>query len=203
MARTLTAKQEAFAQHYAIHGDATKAYEEAYDVAGMQKNSIRANACKLSKNAAVAQRVAELKVRITKAVEEKFDVTAEKIIQELASIAFANVTDYVTVDENGIPMPNFTDVTKQQFAAIGEVTFEDIETGMRTGKRVKFKLLDKKGALVDLGKHVGLFKETVKHDHGWIDAAAESATAKLARFLDAEPAEGVSGVPDEARTRRH
>ena len=42
----------------------------------------------------------------------------------------------MTVDESGIPMPDFRKVTRKQFAAIGEVTFEDIETGQRTGKRV-------------------------------------------------------------------
>lgn len=163
--RALTAKQEAFAQHYAMTGDATASYRVAYDAEGMQENSIRANGCKLLKNAAVAKRVEALKARKIELANNKFDVTAEKVLAELARIAFANVQDYVSVDGEGIPMPDFSAVTRQQFAAIGEVTFEDIETGQRTGKRVKFKLLDKKGALVDLGKHLGLFKDQAVVTH--------------------------------------
>ena len=54
-------------------------------------------------------------------------------------------------------------LTREQFAAVGEIVVEDIETGMRRGKRTRLKLHDKKGALVDLGKHLGLFKQQVEH----------------------------------------
>jgi len=167
LTKGLTAKQEAFAEHYALHKDASAAYRAAYDAADMAPDTIRSQASRLLRNPLVAERVAKLSARVAKVAEERFDITVDKVLQELAAIAFANVQDYVTVDKDGIPMPDFSNVTRVQFAALTEVVFEDIETGQRTGKRVKFKLGPKKEALVDLGKHLGMFKDvgqvTVNH----------------------------------------
>lgn len=159
MARKLTVKQEKFCHHYAINGEAGAAYRVAYDAANSNDVTCRVEGNKLLKIPSVALRIAELQQRVCEIAEDRFNVTAEKVLQELAIIAFANVQDYVKVDDNGIPMPDFSKVTRRQFAAIGEVKFEDIESGARVGKRVTFKLLDKKGALVDLGRHLGLFKD--------------------------------------------
>jgi phage terminase small subunit len=193
MARYLTNKQEAFCQHYALNQDGARAYRVAYDADQMKSESVRVNAAKLLKHARVSLRIEELRKRVVEIAADKFDITAEKVLQELATIAFANVKDYVTVDDEGIPMPDFKNVSRQQFAAVGEVTFEDIDTGARTGKRVKFKLLDKKGALVDLGKHVGLFKETVKHEHehNLIANAAQSLDDRIIQLVAHEEEAGI------------
>lgn len=176
--KDLTAKQTAFAEHYALHKDASAAYRAAYDAADMAPDTIRSQASRLLRNPLVAARVAKLSERVTKIAEERFDITVDKILQELAAIAFANVQDYVTVDEEtGIPMPDFRKVTRKQFAALTEVVFEDIETGQRTGKRVKFKLGPKKEALVDLGRHYGMFKDqgTINVNHtGTVTQKVES-----------------------------
>lgn len=195
MAKALTAKQEAFAQHYTINQDATKAYRVAYDAAGMKESSIRANAHKLLRTDFMKQRIEELQKVVRQSATKSFEITAEKVLQELAKIAFANVQDYVRVDAEGIPLPNFTEVTRSQFSAIGEITFEDIETGQRTGKRVKFKLLDKKGALVDLGKHLGLFVEKTehKHEHTFVDDAAADFDDRVAQLFARSTAHGDSG----------
>jgi hypothetical protein len=63
-------------------------------------------------------------------------------------------------------------LTRNQAAAIGEITVEEYTE--RTGsdadgkpifenvKRTKFKLTDKRGALVDLGRHLKLFTDKVE-----------------------------------------
>lgn len=175
--KDLTAKQTAFAEHYALHKDASAAYRAAYDAATMAPDTIRSQASRLLRNPLIAARVAKLSERVTKIAEERFDITVDKILQELAAIAFANVQDYVRVDDDGIPMPDFSKVTRKQFAALTEVVFEDIETGQRTGKRVKFKLGPKKEALVDLGRHFGMFKDqgTINVNHtGTVTQKVES-----------------------------
>lgn len=185
--RMLTPKQEAFAQHFAMSHDATAAYRASYNTANAKPNTVHRMGFGMLANPKVAARIAELQARIKASAEEKFDITADKVLCELAKIGFANIQDYVRVDpDTGIPHPNFEPVTRAQFAAIGEITFEDIVTGERTGTRVKFKLLDKRGALVDLGKHLGLFRDKVdvKHTHEWIDAAASVFDAELARLVD-------------------
>jgi phage terminase small subunit len=185
MAKILTDKQESFCQHYAMHSDGPRAYKAAYDAETVNTAAMRANANKLLRNPAIVLRLAELKKRVIKVADEAFDITAAKVLQELAKIGFANVQDYVKLDDKGIPMPDFSEVTRAQFAAIGEITFEDIEAGQRIGKRVKFKLLDKKGALVDLGKHLGMFtdKSEVKVEHTFIDDAATDFDNRVAQLF--------------------
>ena len=54
-------------------------------------------------------------------------------------------------------------LTRDQAAAIQEVTVEDYKDGRgenaRDVRRVKVKLSDKRAALVDMGRHLGMFKE--------------------------------------------
>lgn len=215
--KPLTPKQEAFCQHYAIHADAYKAYKVAYNAHNTDVGGTKANACNLLKNPRVAQRIADLQGRTKRIASEAvemmtspavadrrlpveesnlaFDISAEKVLQELAVIGFSNIADYVRVDADGIPMPDFSAVTRRQFAAIGEVTYEDIETGQRTGKRVKFKLLDKKGALVDLGRHLGLFKDDRTVNVNVHADAATTFDSRLAALAARAIAEEVSRLP--------
>lgn len=176
--KKLTPMQEEFCQHYVLHGDSYKAYCAAYKPDNTTPSGIKSNAFNLLKKPHIVHRVKQLQNRTAKIADDvvrkaafqdavspleeenaKFDITAERVLQELAAIGFANMADYVAVDENGNPAPNFASVTRKQFAAVAEITIEDIETGQRIGKRTKFKLLDKRAALVDLGKHLGLFKD--------------------------------------------
>jgi phage terminase small subunit len=55
--------------------------------------------------------------------------------------------------EDGQPVLSLARVSPAKLAAIAEVTTEQVGEIRRT----KLKLLDKKGALVDLGRHLGMF----------------------------------------------
>jgi phage terminase small subunit len=183
----LTPQQEVFCQHYVLHQNASEAYRTAFPRSRQWKEAaVNVNASKLLADAKIQLRINALGERITKRAEEAFDITADRILQELAAIAFANIGDYVRIDAEGLPQTDFSKITRRQFAAIGEITQEDIETGQRTGRRVKFKLLDKKGALVDLGKHVGLFKDKseVKHEHSWVGEAEDEIRQQLALIAE-------------------
>jgi len=67
----------------------------------------------------------------------------------------------------GDPYLDFSALTRDQAAALQEVTVEDYVDGRgenaREVKRVRFKLADKRAALVDLGRHLGMFKDRVEH----------------------------------------
>lgn len=121
------------------------------------------NASRLLRNAQVAARVAELKASAAKAS----NVTAARVLDELAKLAFANMADYMRVGAGGDPVLDFSKLTRDQAAALTEVTVEDYLDGRgedaREVRKVKFKLADKRGPLVDLGKHLGLFKERIEH----------------------------------------
>ncbi len=108
------------------------------------------------------------------------------MIRELAKIGFANMLDYITIGKDGDPYVDLSKLTREQAAAIGEVTVEDFTDGRgedaRDVRRVKFKLADKRGALVDLGRYFGLFtdKTVVDVNHGVQDPAEIVARAQQA-----------------------
>lgn len=86
---------------------------------------------------------------------DRLNITADSIKEEMAKIAFANMGDFITIDENGALSWDFSRMTRAQMAAIAEISVEPGRDGQP--KIMKFKLLDKKGALADLAKTLGLF----------------------------------------------
>jgi phage terminase small subunit len=142
--------------------------KQAAIAAGYSEKSATAQASRLLTRANVR---AELQ-RHQERLAHKHAVTLDKVIGELAKIGFANMGDYMDVGADGLPRLNWVRLTKDQKAAIAEVTVDIVgeevvipEGGTPDGeeeiavpiKRVKFKLHDKRAALVDLGKHLGLF----------------------------------------------
>lgn len=162
-------RHERFAQELAKG----KSADDAYESAGYSPN--RGNAATLKKKESISIRVNELldrrdaiEVASTERAITKLAITKEAVLGELAKIGFANMADYMRVGPDGDPCLDFSALTRDQSAALIEVTVEDFKDGRgedaRDVRRVKFKLADKKGALVDLGKHLGLFIE--RHEHG-------------------------------------
>src|SRR6185437_4769390 len=104
---------------------------------------------------------------ITGKAAERTGVTVERVLAELAKIGFSNMQDYMRVGPEGDPVLDFSALNRDQAAALVECTVEDFKDGRgedaREVRRVKFKLADKRAALVDLGKHLGIFKERVEH----------------------------------------
>jgi phage terminase small subunit len=88
-------------------------------------------------------------------------VTADRVIGELARIAFGNAAYLMRVGLDGEVGADLEGCTRDEAAALQEVTVEQLRA-RRVGKaqrgtRLKIKLADKRAALVDLGKHLGLF----------------------------------------------
>jgi len=162
MSALRNARHERFAQELARG----KSPAEAYSVAGFKPD--RGNATRLQQKDNIGQRVAEIlasRDRIEeKAVEraiERTAITKQRVLEELAKIGFANMKDYMGATPGGDPYLDFSALTRDQAAALSEVTVEDFVDGRgdnaRSVRRVKFKLHDKKGALVDIGKEIGMF----------------------------------------------
>jgi phage terminase small subunit len=79
--------------------------------------------------------------------------------------------DYMRIGPDGDPALDFANLSRDQAAALQEVTVESYIDGggenAREVKKVKFKLADKRAALVALGRHHKLF--TDKFEHGGKD----------------------------------
>jgi phage terminase small subunit len=157
-------RHEVFAQEIA----AGKSAAAAYLAAGLRAD--RRSAWRVRHRSDVVRRVEELiqtereqqKQAMAKAAA-KYEVTAERVIGELARIGFANISDFVRAGPDGELEANLGRCTRDETAALQEVTVEQLPRGRdgkaRRGRRVRIKLADKRAALVDLGRHLGLFIE--------------------------------------------
>ena len=118
------------------------------------------------------------------------EIEADDVIRELAKIGFANMLDYITIGEDGDPYVDLSNLTHEQAAAIGEVTVEDFMDGRgedaRAVRKIKFKLADKRAALVDLGRHFALFtdKAVVDLNHGLQEMDDDALDAHVRRLAD-------------------
>jgi phage terminase small subunit len=81
------------------------------------------------------------------------------------------MADYMRATDGGDPYLDFSALSRDQAAALQEVTVDRYTEGhgedKRDVKRVKFKLADKRAALVDLGRHLGIFVD--RHEHSGPD----------------------------------
>lgn len=142
----MTKKQKRFVEEYLIDLNATQAAIRAGyspDTAG----SIGAENLKKP----------EIKSRIDKAMAERSrrtGINQDRVLQELARIGFAKITDVVDPETAEIR----TDASDDDLACIQSIKIKPNEFG--TEREVK--LYDKKSALVDLGKHLGLFKDKLE-----------------------------------------
>lgn len=191
------AKHERFARELA----AGKSQAEAYVLAGYSPN--RGNASTLSLNKSIQKRVAELlnraseiEIKATQIAVEKLAITKERVLGEMAKIGFANMMDYVRVGENGDAYVDLSRLDRETGAAIGEITVEEYKDGRgedaRDVKRTKFKLLDKKGALADMARVLGMFIE--RKEVGAPGAFAQMQDDELLHYIQQEASEISKGL---------
>lgn len=116
----------------------------------------------------------DIQTAVDEAVAERLralGVTASKVLEEITKLGFSNMLDYIRVVDDGKAYVDLSEITRDQAAAIQEITAETFTVG--SGKdaepvrRTKFKLSDKKASLELLGKHLKLF--TDKHEHSGPD----------------------------------
>lgn len=89
-------------------------------------------------------------------------ITPERIIQELALIGFSNIGDVLTRDENNKLVLDLNTIDQDKLNGLG-FEFVTDATGKVSLTKVKVSPADKAAALINLGKHMGMFKEKVEH----------------------------------------
>lgn len=157
-------KQARFVAEYLIDLNSTQAAIRA----GYSAKTAYQIGSRLLRNVEVAKAVEAAQAKLAAGL----GVTVEKIVAELAKLGFSNMQDYMKVGPDGQPHLHFGDLTRDQAAALNEVTVEEVVTNLGDDedgnprfapvRKVKFKLADKRASLVDLGKHLGMFKDDVK-----------------------------------------
>jgi len=142
--------------------------------AGYSKKGADVAAIRLLGNARVRKLIAELIEKRAK----HLDLSADKVLEELSRMGFANMMDYIGI-KDGDAYVDLSRLTREQAAAIQEYTVDHTGgTGdgeRRQVMRTRFRLADKTRALELLGKYLTLFTER----------ADGSGLASLAEILQA------------------
>ena len=174
MSVNLTDKESRFIQEYLLDLNATQSAIRA----GYSENSARQIGSEnLSKP--------HIQDAISRAMEvrsKRTNVAQDRVILELARIAFSNIQKYVTWGPAGVEMNHSSDLCEDDTACVSEVS----ETVTEHGGSRRFKLHDKLRALEMLGKHIGMFKEsdpdaTPLESHGKLTVDEALALVKAVR----------------------
>lgn len=167
----MTEKQKIFCDEYLIDFNATRAYKVAYPNC-KKDNTARANSSRLLAIANIQEYISQK----TREKQERAEISQDKIIQELVNIAFSNGTDFAQIvtreyadkkydkdgNEIGVEMKQYkyleltptNELTQNQKSAIASIK--------QTNSGIEIKTADKVKALELLGKHFGIFKDTVE-----------------------------------------
>lgn len=145
----MTKKQKIFADEYLIDLNATRAYKVAYPSVKKDETAAQAGS-RMLRNVKVA-------AYIQKRMEERqkrTEITQDRVLEELAAIAFARATDYAEVKGECVCIKDTDTLDEQQIRAIA---------GIKEGKYgIELKLNDKEKALELLGRHLGMFKDKLE-----------------------------------------
>lgn len=141
----ITEKQKRFVEEYLIDLNATQA-------------AIRAGYSPKTAQEQGSQNLSKLMVPIAKAKAERSrrtGISQDRVIQELARIAFVNAADVINTDDASV----VANAARDDLACIQMVKVKQMsgDKGDMTEREVK--LADKLKALELLGKHLGLFEQ--------------------------------------------
>lgn len=175
----MTPKQRRFVDEYLIDLNATQAAIRA----GYSKKTAGYIAKELLRKPPIAAEVEKRKQKLTK----KLEITQEKVLQELAAIAFANGADYAKVITTG-------PVTEVRMTATDDLPPEKLPAiaGIKANQYgVEVKLHDKVKALELLGKYLGTFDGAV---------VQEQTENNLFEAIESVGEEGFDDLPEIQQT---
>jgi phage terminase small subunit len=193
MAALTNPRHELFAQQL-VKGKPNK---EAYHLAGYIGH--RSDAAAMARRPLVKARVAELLAarnrkehQALERATERLAVTKERVLAELVKIGFADIRKAVgwrvskKVDEetgeettsNEVWLVDSDKVDDHTAAAIAE-----IKQNAQGGVSIKFH--DKRAALVDLGRHLGMFRDKVDVTHEVVGITSEMSAEEAMRVFEA------------------
>jgi phage terminase small subunit len=151
--RRLTPKQAIFVAEYLIDGNGRRAAAAA----GFSKKGAHVISARLLRNVKVAAAIAEAHTRRA----GKLEVTAERVLEELAKLAFYDPGDSYDADGKRIPVARLGDITRAAVSSVEDVSI-DSPGQVRTTTQ-KLKLADKGQNLERLGRYLKLFTDRFGH----------------------------------------
>ena len=151
--RKLTPKQSAFVEEFACDLNATQAAIRA----GYSAKTAKEQATRLLSNVHVAAEIAKGRA----ARSERTGITAERVLSELARVAFLDPRKLFNPDGTMKPLHELDDDTAAAIAGIELSEIRD-EDGRPIGVLKKIKIADKLVALDKLARNLGLLHDKLK-----------------------------------------
>lgn len=152
LSKKLTPKQRKFVSEYLIDLNATQAALRA----GYSPKRARFTASDLVSNRNVSEAIQTAQSKR----EARTEITQDRVLRELAKIGFQDVRKLYRSDGSLIPITELDDESAASIAGV-EVTHR--LNGESVVQTTKIKLSDKLQALVDIGRHLGMFTDKVEH----------------------------------------
>lgn len=155
MPTKVTAKEELFCQYYIKLLNKTKAAIKAR----YSKRSAKEIGYALFTKVHIRDRIAEIREEI----KEELGIDDHTVITELADLSFWNIKDFIKEGNqikdlskmNKLKLKPVTGIkVRETITTIGEVTTKEITT--------EIKMTDKRAAVIDLGRHLGIFEKDNK-----------------------------------------
>ena len=145
-------KQEQFVQEYLIDFNATQAAIRA----GYSEHTAYSIGHELLKKHEIQESLQTAKDKRAKRTE----VSQDRVITELAKLAFSKLTDFVDWDGSSVTIKPSEGLDHTDAAAVAEVSRSDT----LHGTNIRFKLHDKTKALDLLARHLGLLNDKISVD---------------------------------------
>jgi len=171
--KALSPEKERFCEEYVINGgNGADAARKSFKNAGPRDSqTLSVKAHKLLADDRILKRISELQILTKKIAEERFNLTAERIVEELIKIAFGNFSDFLRIDDQGMPVVDLRLMTRDHAAAIKSIeivltqashdlnpTCDKASLRRRAVKqKIKLTAADKLAALIALAKILGLW----------------------------------------------
>lgn len=153
----LTEKQKRFVDEYLIDLNATRAYKAAYPrVKNDETASV--NGSRMLRNAKVEKYINER----MKAREKRTEITQDRVLKELAKIAFVNGADFAKVVTRETESGEFQRVEIADTDSLSDNVKSAISGIKETKYGISVESYDKVKALELLGRHLGMFKDTLE-----------------------------------------
>jgi phage terminase small subunit len=155
---SLTPKQQLFVAEYLVDFNATAAYQRAGYKAHARSAAV--NAARLLTNADIAAEIEQKQQKLL----QKVELTAEKVLQEVARIAFFDIRKMFDADGNPIPVHLLDSDTA---AVIAGIDVSEEFDGKGEDRKIvgyvkKYKMADKNSALDKALKVLGLMREKLE-----------------------------------------
>jgi len=154
----MTEKQKRFAQEYVIDLNATQACIRA----GYAKKHARQIGSELMTKPDVRQLVQNLQDEIA----YRNQIKADDVVQELSKLAFWDIKNFVNESNEVVDLSKIDKELAKPIVGI-KVKVVHISKDIKE-VTTELKLADKRASLVDLGRHLGIFKEDNKQKNATV-----------------------------------